>query len=63
MTTATITWRPASEPPDTDRTVLIATGLREVASGYLDDRWRDVTGYPIDNVQYWAEMPAHPEAK
>lgn len=72
---ATITWRPASEPPEHTRTVLIVTSCEtaigahfEVDMGWLSvDTWFDSTGCPLFTVgvtvTHWAEMPAHPEQK
>lgn len=67
MTTATITWHPASEPPEHGRSVLVAPKSNGVHEGYFSAMagwWCDMADDGrIDDVQYWAEMPAHPEAK
>lgn len=62
MTTETLTWRPASQPPDDDTTVLISIsgGSEPVWLGYLraDGTWRQADSTGIDGVVVaWADLP------
>ena len=61
MTTETLTWHPASEPPDDDTTVLLwvqyADGECEWAAGWRDgDDWRlcESGGVCGGTVLHWA---------
>jgi hypothetical protein len=60
-----ITWHPASTPPDTDITVLVHLADGEVWTGFLDaDTWRYVSGDRIEAaVLHWADFPPPPTAK
>lgn len=71
VTTSTITWHPASEPPDAESNVLIALnvdGIKTSCEGFIsttpDDRecWYDVTAQPLphEHVRYWADLPECP---
>ena len=62
MTTETITWHPASQPPDDDTTVMISIsgGSEPVWLGYLraDGAWRQADSTGIDGVVVaWADVP------
>lgn len=48
--------------PDSDETVLVVeSGNPEVLAGYLDgDVWRDVEGFRLDTVLFWAVWPCGP---
>jgi hypothetical protein len=59
MMTETITWRPVSEPPDADMTVLVfMPGANDpVWLGYFDGHiWREVGSMAIQ-PSHWADMP------
>lgn len=60
MITETITWGPVSEPPNSNRTVLLYSPRDTnvpVWPGYFDDGvWFDAEGMPAGPV-LWAEMP------
>lgn len=56
--TTTLTWQPASSPPDADITVLCwMAGSGEWFSGWWDgQQWSDAaTGGPLEGVTHWAE--------
>ena len=62
MTTETLTWRPASDPPDRETMVLISIsgGYRPVWLGYLgrDGAWWYASGCGIDGVVVaWSQLP------
>ena len=64
MHTNTIDWHsPAEKLHDDDLLVLLAGG--DAAMGFFDgDSWRDETAMPIPAPapQWWAHIPAGPEA-
>jgi hypothetical protein len=63
MTTEAITWRPVSEPPDSDTTALLfdAHGSEPVWLGYKDENcWWYVDGHR-GNPSHWADMPGGPK--
>ena len=62
-TTETITWHPASEPPDNDRTVLVKYENRLVAAqgGYNYGEWLAIGAhYCHGQATHWAELPRGP---
>jgi hypothetical protein len=60
--TETITWKPASEPPDSQRTILMDT-VHGVVTGFRDgDKWRWIGGFQTYVLpSYWAELPEGPQ--
>lgn len=60
----TITWTPATNPPDDEQTVLIAIeGETDAWPGWIEGgQWYDVHGGPV-SVYAWAPMIATPEAR
>jgi hypothetical protein len=63
--TSSITWHPATTPPDTDITVLVHIADGEVWTGFLDaDTWRYVSGGSVEApVLHWADFPQPPQSK
>lgn len=60
--TVAVQWRPVSDPPDSDLTVLVHCPQESepVFVGWLDgDAWRDVHGMRI-RVAHWADLPPPP---
>jgi hypothetical protein len=61
----TITWVPATTPPDDGETVIIHTLGGEVWTGFLDGKvWRNVSGARIheeEPVLHWMPLPLPPE--
>ena len=60
MTTETITWHPATEPPDDDQTVMIHSTRMDppVWVGYTSaGQWFTTEGSSVRDVTHWAEMP------
>lgn len=57
--TETLTWRPASEKPDSDTTVLIWLADGEYTTGWWDDaerEWRGCgDGWFLCGVTHWAQ--------
>jgi hypothetical protein len=59
-----IVWHPATDKPDTDITVLIATKDADepIWLGYWaseDNEWRTIEGSAV-TVTHWAHLPDHP---
>lgn len=62
--TETITWHPASEPPDADTMVLICIPDSDepVWSGHYDGAtYIESQGFPVTGVKHWAHMPEGPK--
>lgn len=62
MLTAPVTvWHPASEPPDTDRLVVVSWSDGGVVRGRRTDwdSWRAIIGGA--KIVYWTELPPLPE--
>ena len=53
----------ANSLPENDDLLLIVNG-RETVVGYYDAKgaptWRDVEGYPLKSVSWWAPIPLSP---
>jgi len=54
-------WHPASEPPDSDRDILVVTKKGH----FYVDMWTEDTGYDTagDAATHWRELPAPPKAE
>lgn len=58
MITETITWHPASSPPDDDITVLLLPEEGDVWPGWkCGDQWHMADGFPCSPPVKWAHMP------
>lgn len=61
MTTATITWRPATDPPSGDDEVLIVVDGLVWLGWYAPDLgWRNSGAVQLKNVTWWASLPSPP---
>ena len=64
--TTTLEWKPITEPPDDDITVLVAYVSEpgcplEVWPGWKEgDSWFCASGGTIDSPRFWAHMPEAP---
>ena len=58
-----VSWKPASQPPDDDTTVLLATDDGEVWPGYrAAGQWYFCNDKPVRvAVSFWADLPPHPQ--